>query len=136
MCDINRFFLTDVRSSRHGELYLEVGGVHASPRGYIFTHPHLSFIAVHIPRMVLLRFPFFPVQLLTRRAGSIKKGNRKAEILLRDVEVGEFSMIHYLDIPDHLMPSTSQHGRLSTVATNLATSTPRRRLTACGKKFF
>ena len=70
---------------RHGELYLEVGLHLLVSRGRSQEYMSSSTVE-HIRRMVgdILRYI---ITALIERLGSIKKGNRKSEILLRDAEV-------------------------------------------------
>ena len=76
---------------RRGELYLEVGCCHPlfGKPTLIPSPPSSSSIGAHIHRMVNIGSHLTSVSRIWYNplSGSIKKGNRKSEILLRDVEV-------------------------------------------------
>ncbi len=73
---------------RHGELYLEVRKSNGCRMGYCLIHD--SSTEAHTPLMVSNPSKYLrsPPQVCV--SGSIKKGNRHSEILLRDVEVKTF----------------------------------------------
>jgi hypothetical protein len=129
-----RTLWTDFSGARRGELYLEVSLCPCLQRVLLTDIGFVSSTAGPIPhtvREIIYPFVLGLRSILTSQPGSIKKGNRKSEILLRDAEVGS-TLGQFLSLTSSVCSkSPRSHPSIKAKSTN----TQRRLLTTVGKRF-